>query len=139
MNTEESRSALHESIRDYAGGDHAVDEIRDCVCACGSTLFVIGYDDDEGVAVRLCAACDREVALLDSADVLEGSGEDMSLDAAECTCDATEFSAAVGFAMRGADVVWVSLGLRCADCGLAGVYTDWGIDYSPSAHLLERV
>lgn len=34
------------------------------------------------------------------------------------------------------EVRWVSVGLRCLTDGTLGVYTDWKIDYTPTAHLL---
>ncbi|SPL94568.1 unnamed protein product [[Actinomadura] parvosata subsp. kistnae] len=44
----------------------------------------------------------------------------------------------MGFALRGdGEVRWVSVGLRCLRDGSLGVYADWKIDYSPTAHLLE--
>ncbi|WP_187976153.1 hypothetical protein [Mycetocola sp. JXN-3] len=139
MTSRTGREQLHDSIRDYEAGDFPVDRIIDCVCTCGNEVFALGYDDEQGVAVRLCSKCDTEVALLDSADLLDRADSDIELDAAECTCDGTDFTVAVGFAIQGEDVRWVSVGLRCEDCAIAGVYTDWAIDYSPSLHLLERV
>jgi hypothetical protein len=50
------------------------------------------------------------------------------------------FEMAVGFAaLADGDVRWVSIGLRCVGDGILGVYTDWKIDYSPTAHLFDRV
>lgn len=132
-----SREELHASIFEFAAGGYAVDRVIDCVCVCGGDVFIVGYDDDEGTAVRLCIACDTEYELLDSEQRLSA---EYGLDAAECTCDGTEFTAAVGFALlESGQVRWVSLGLRCVECALAGVYTDWKIDYEPSEFLLERV
>jgi hypothetical protein len=33
------------------------------------------------------------------------------------------------------EVRWVSVGLRCVEDGVAGVYVDWKIDYAPTSHL----
>jgi hypothetical protein len=34
------------------------------------------------------------------------------------------------------EVRWISLGLGCLTDGVLGVYSDWKIDYVPTAHLL---
>ena len=34
------------------------------------------------------------------------------------------------------EIRWISVGLRCLTDGTLGVYTDWKIDYTPTAHLL---
>ncbi|MFI5896109.1 alpha/beta fold hydrolase [Actinoplanes sp. NPDC051513] len=34
------------------------------------------------------------------------------------------------------EVRWISIGLRCLTDGTLGVYADWKIDYTPTAHLL---
>lgn len=135
-----NRESLHTAIRAHAAGGYTVDRVIDCACTCGNMTFLMGLNRERGVAVRVCLDCDSEFALLDSAEVLEHSRTDIELEPAECTCDATEFTAAVGFALApNGDVGWVSIGLRCEDCSLAGVYTDWGINAEPSAFLLERV
>ncbi|UCR89695.1 hypothetical protein [Mycetocola spongiae] len=139
MTSRTGREQLHDSISNYEAGDLPVARISDCICDCGSEVFSLGFDDDRGVAVRLCFACDSEVALLDSQEVLDHADSDIDLDAAECTCGGIDFTVAVGFAISGNDVRWVSVGLRCEDCAIAGVYTDWAIGYSPSMHLLERI
>ena len=42
-----------------------------------------------------------------------------------------------GFAMTADNEVrWISVGLRCLTDDTLGVYTDWKIDYGPTAHLL---
>jgi hypothetical protein len=34
------------------------------------------------------------------------------------------------------EVRWISVGLRCLADNTLGVYTDWKVDYLPTAHLL---
>ena len=105
------------------------------VCAeCQGQTFRIRVDDEEGCAERTCAKCGASQLLLDSQDALD----DAELEDAECPCGGDVFNVAVGFAFRtDEDIRWVYLGLRCANDGVLGVYTDWKIDYSPTAHLLE--
>ena len=59
---------------------------------------------------------------------------------AACPCGGESFEVAVGFALRDdGDIRWVSIGLRCVDDGLLGVYSDWKIDYSSTDELPVRV
>ncbi|GAA3941267.1 hypothetical protein [Actinoplanes auranticolor] len=52
-------------------------------------------------------------------------------------CGNETFAAALGFALTADEEVrWISVGLRCLTDGTLGVYTDWKIDYTPSAHLI---
>ena len=89
-----------------------------------------------GVAVHVCARCEREVGIADS----DGHFDDVDeVATAECPNGHDIFSVATGFALTpGGEVRWVSVGLRCDQDGDAGVYVDWKIDYSPSAHLMTR-
>ncbi|WP_025158019.1 hypothetical protein [Leifsonia aquatica] len=128
--------ALAASIADYEAGGYAVDDVVAAVCECGSTRFGLGIDDTEGAAIRLCLACDTEVAMLECASI----ADEADLVEATCTCGGTAFAVAAGFAVTGdGEVRWVSVGLECDRCGLAGVYVDWKIDYAPSRQLLSAV
>jgi hypothetical protein len=103
--------------------------------SCGKTTgFFVLLDDDEGAAVRVCADCEDEVEMLDSADQLASC----ELGEATCPCGADQFDVAVGYSLLDdGEVRWVSIGLRCRADGRLGVYTDWKIDYVPSRHLLD--
>ncbi len=50
------------------------------------------------------------------------------------------FNLAVGYEFFAGEeaVRWVYVAARCLTDGTLGVYTDWKIDYSPSAQLLSR-
>jgi hypothetical protein len=103
---------------------------------CQGTAFRILVDDEEGCAERICVTCKDQRLLIDSGDTVDGA----ELEGAECPCGGEIFNAAVGFALRDdGEVRWVHLGLRCIDDGVLGVYTDWKVDYSPTAHLFENV
>lgn len=133
--------ALAASIRDFEAGGYRVAEVRHAVCECGGSRFGLLFDDEVGVAVRVCSACGEEFAMLDSDEHVE---EVESVDVAECTCGGREFLVAVGFAVADDDSVsrdlrWVSVGLSCVADGVAGVYTDWKIDYSPTEALFTTV
>ena len=130
---------LGEYLRTFAAGGYTVAAVVHAACAtCGAldAGFSVMLDDEEGAAIRTCRSCHAEVAMLDSVEFME----DADLGEAACPCGHEVFDVAVGFALReNAEVRWVSLGLRCLNDGLLGVYADWKIDYSPSRHLLSAV
>lgn len=134
-----SAGDLKEYLHAYAAGGAPVGEVVFAVCtACGAADggFGVAVDDEQGAAVRACAVCGVQAAMLDSADHLD----DADLGEAACPCGHEEFDVAVGFALReDGEVAWVSLGLRCRNDGVLGVYADWKIDYSPSRQLLASV
>ena len=127
---------LDDYLRVFAAGGYAVAAVVHVVCAaCGRSGggFSVALDDEQGAAVRQCRSCHAAVPMLDSADVLD----DADLGDATCPCGHEEFDVAVGFALgEDSEVRWVSVGLRCRNDGLLGVYADWKIDYSPSRQLL---
>ncbi|MGA5305866.1 hypothetical protein ACPCHT_38645 [Nucisporomicrobium flavum] len=121
-------------LRRFRAGGHAVEEVVESVCAvCSGRSFRVAIDDEEGCAERVCVACGAGVYLADSA----AYADEAELGPCECPCGADTFAVALGFA-RAADreVRWISVGLRCLVDGTLGVYADWKIDYSPTAHLL---
>jgi hypothetical protein len=122
---------------DYRAGGYAVARVVHASCSeCGGSTFDVVVDDEQGYAERSCASCAARVAMLDSVDVQE---EADAGDAA-CPCGNETFEVAVGFAVRtGGHVRWVSIGARCVRDGVMGVYSDWKIDYSPTAHLFDQV
>jgi hypothetical protein len=133
-------SDLDDYLRSFAAGGYPVDAVRHATCVSCAELtagFAVALDDEAGAAVRRCVRCQTQVVMLDSQDVLE----DAELGDAACPCGHEQFDVAVGFSLRedAAEVRWVSVGLRCRNDGLLGVYTDWKVDYSPSAHLVRDV
>ncbi|WP_157372930.1 hypothetical protein [Agromyces sp. Root81] len=129
--------ALAESIISFAAGGHPVERTIQATCSCGGRTFQVLFDDEVGVAARVCAACDDEIGMLDSDDHLDEVEE---VQIATCTCGGRRFRVAVGFAFADdGELRWVSIGLSCVNDGIAGVYADWKIDYAPSRHLLDAV
>lgn len=128
-------ASLAAYVKDHRAGGYDVDTVVESVCArCGGRVFAIGVDDEVGCAERLCLACDDAVLIADSED----HWSEAEPVQCECPCGGEEFAIGVGFAPVGDgsdDVRWVSIGLRCVQDGTLGVYTDWKIDQSPSAHL----
>jgi hypothetical protein len=119
-------------IRDYEAGGLPVDDVVDVVCGqCHGTSFRLMVDQAAG-AVRTCSYCGEERFVADSADHWTDA------DPAECACPCggEEFSLAVGFSRADdGEVRWISVGARCLRDGSLGVYADWRIDYTPTAHL----
>lgn len=124
---------LRASIEDFAAGGYRVDRVIAAACPCGNDTFLVVFDDAAGVAARICAVCQRETAIADSEEHFD---DVESVEQARCTCGGDIFTAATGLAIGADDEVrWVSVGLRCVEDGVAGVYVDWKIDYAPTSHL----
>ena len=105
----------------------------DVVCVCGSAAFRLRADSQEGVALRVCAACKAVHLICDSAEFWE----EASLTAVRCPCLRTLFELAVGFSFHEeGEVNWITVGTRCVGCGVLASPADWKVDYSPTAHLL---
>lgn len=134
---ERDREALIAAIKAYAKGNYPARDVALVACKkCRRELFEVQLDDAEGCALRRCVHCKTERLFLDSAEYWDDADPEQAL----CTCEGETFQCAVGFARTrdAKDVKWVYIGLRCIACGLAGVYADWKIDYSPSLHLLAK-
>ncbi|MEU7836834.1 hypothetical protein [Nonomuraea sp. NPDC049129] len=126
---------LADFLREYQPGGYAVQQVSEAVCVgCAGKYFSVMADDLEGCVQRICVACGDASYIADSADCVN----DADLEECACPCGGEEFAAVVGFAFRSdGEVRWVSIGLRCLKDGSLGVYADWKIEYSPTAHLLE--
>jgi hypothetical protein len=134
VDPEAAFAELRAGIEDFAAGGHRVDRVIAAACPCGNDTFLVVFDDEVGVAARVCAVCEHERAVADSDEHFD---EVESVEQAHCSCGGDVFTAATGFAIGADDEVrWVSVGLRCVQDGVAGVYVDWKIDYAPTAHLL---
>jgi hypothetical protein len=132
-NDETQTAELQAAVTDFAAGGYPVNRIVDSVCSCGNTTFALVFNDDDGVAARICAACELELGIADSDERFDDVDE---VQQAECSCGNDTFHVATGFALdTDGEVRWVSVGLLCTSDGVAGVYVDWKIDYRPSTHL----
>jgi hypothetical protein len=126
-----------ELLRYSRESGYPVHHFADAVCTCGGRVFAVQYDEDEGVAVRTCAACKKEHAIGDSEEYLEAA----ELEGAECLCEEREFEVTVGVSLYegSEDVRWLYLGCRCVKCGLLGCYADWKNEYNGYQALLAKV
>ncbi len=128
---------LEDAIAAYSGKSYAAQRFAHAACSCHNETFRVYFDEREGCAVRVCSRCGLDVFIADSQDYLE----DAEFLRAECTCGSDAFQLSVGVALyrNSEDVRWLYLGLRCTECGLAGVYADWKNEYPNVEELLERV
>jgi hypothetical protein len=51
---------IREYLVAYTEDGYSVNEFRLARCSCGSDIFNLGADDDEGVAKRTCLKCNSE-------------------------------------------------------------------------------
>ncbi len=130
----ESFDDLATYVRTHEAGGYPVAHVNEHLCSeCAGATFRVLVDDEEGCAVAICERCQAQSAVADSADHLQ----DADLGECACPCGGERFAVSVGFALRADNEVrWISVGLRCLTDGILGVYTDWKIDYAPTAHLL---
>jgi len=92
-------------------------------CPCGGQLFELHSEDNEGVAGRVCTACDEQHLIGDSEEHIEG----VELEQNVCLCGAEGLHLMVGVALYADsdDVRWSYIGARCPGCGMVGVFSDW--------------
>ncbi|WP_051366975.1 hypothetical protein [Hamadaea tsunoensis] len=125
---------LVEYLREFQPGGYPVEHVNELTCPeCAGGTFYVEADDTEGAALARCAACQTIQYIADSVDYADEA------DLVECACPCANetFAIAVGYALRhDQEIRWISVGLRCIQDGILGVYADWKIDYSPSRHLL---
>lgn len=134
---------IHEYLKAYESGGHAVDETRICKCHCGSNEFELEADPREGCAQRTCAHCGAKHMICDSGEYWD-TAEPERLVCIECGCITCNLG--VGFSLYAIeekeddrDVRWISIGNRCTKCGTLGSYAGWKVGYGPSHQLLEQV
>ena len=79
----------------------------------------------QGCAQRCCRACASSAFIGGSEEFWESAAPG---DAA-FPCGEETFEVAVGYSVRSDDEIgWITVGGRCIECGVLGVYVDWKID-----------
>lgn len=139
----QSQQDLQDELRRYGElNTLPVDQTRDCVCECGGRRFELDVDEINGVALRVCEACQSEHILADGEPYLE----DAELEGCECLCGEPIFEITAGVHLarnqkeEPTDTVrWFYVGCRCPACGLLGCYADWETDYQGVEELLDNV
>jgi hypothetical protein len=134
----DSQSDIREEMLRYSKlNDYVAHHFADAVCTCGSKVFGLWIDDDEGAAVRKCATCNSEHPIGDSDEYLE----EAEIEECACPCGGEKFEITVGVSLYddSEDVRWLYLGCRCPACGLTAMYGDWKNEFDGYQELLSRV
>ena len=127
---------LAEYVRLLTNDGYPAEHVIQSICVCGNSTFHLLADQDAGCVQRVCTACRRAAFIGDSAEYWAGAAP----KEVRCLCKHTIFEIGVGFSLREqSEVKWITVGQRCAKCGILASYVDWKIDYSPSKHLLSLV
>lgn len=105
---------------------------------CDRNVFRLVINEEEGVAARICTACDTEHGIGDSDDYID---EVEAVYPVNCSCDNDQFEIMAGVALyrMSEDVRWFYLGCECSVCGLSGVYGDWKNEFLGYTNLLNRI
>jgi hypothetical protein len=112
-------------------------QFADAECSCGSHLFRLALDEEQGAAIRTCSKCSTVHPIGDSDEYLEEAEPQPSI----CTCGKDVFEITVGVSLydESDDVRWFYVGCRCSSCGVTGCYGDWKNEFIDYRELLKRV
>lgn len=126
-----------ELIRYSESNGYLAQHFADALCRCGGKHFRLALDENEGVAIRTCSACQVDHPIGDSAEFLE----DAEPEECACPCGHEDFEITVGVALYqdSEDVRWLYLGCRCPECHLTAVYGDWKNEFPGYRDLLAQV
>jgi hypothetical protein len=127
---------IKEYLQAYAADGYKVSEFRLGKCSCGSDVFTLLADDDEGCARRTCVSCGQEEFICDS----EEFWADASPEEWKCVeCGSDRANVGVGFSLyEDGEIRWLYVGERCSNCGVLGCFAGWKVAYSPSKQLLDQ-
>jgi hypothetical protein len=136
----DSPEDLDEYLQAYTSDSYQSKVFRLARCACGSEVFELEADDEEGVARRTCVACRRVHYICESDEYLE----DARPKKWRCVvgCRSTQANVGVGFAVYDDDptgIKWLYVGERCAKCGVLGCFAGWKVAESDALHLMDKV
>ncbi len=114
-------------------------EVRPIVChVCGSDVFELRIDANEGFIRTTCAVCKTKKILLDGEEIREDASPRLR-KCAVCKTGRTH-NARVGFIRReSGDVKWVYIGSRCTACGTLASYVDWNVNYGPTDEMEQNI
>jgi hypothetical protein len=117
--------------------DEVPTQFKDVICKCGSIVFRLQMDEEEGAAIRTCAECGTSQGIGDSDDYLN----EANLEPRECVCGGDVFEITIGVSVyEGSDDArWLYVGCRCPVCGALGNYGDWSSEFPDYTKLFERV
>lgn len=127
---------LVEYLDEYSSDGYIATEFRSAVCECGSEVFLVETDDQEGAAERVCNACGREHYIGDSGTYW---GSTRPKEYSCPNCKAKEVNVCIGFALDGdrTCIEWLYLGVRCVACGVMECAEDWHIEPDVPLNLID--
>jgi Zn ribbon nucleic-acid-binding protein len=134
----DSQADIRAEIVRYSRDNGYASQFADAACPCGGAVFGLLLDDNRGVAIRNCVACEAGPHPIgDSAEFIDGA----TPADCECECGGEAFEITVGVSLftNGEDVRWVYIGCRCPACGRTAVYGDWRSGFNGYRELLARV
>lgn len=113
-------------------------KVKPVIChQCGSDVFKIRVDQNEGAIQVTCGSCGTKKILLDGEEIWK---ECRPRARKCCICKESLYNVRVGFDYReNGDVKWVYIGNRCTSCGTLGSYVDWSVDYGPTDIMEENI
>lgn len=135
----ETHNDLREVLLNYSKkSDYEIEHFKDAICTCGSNVFTVLMNEEEGVAARVCVSCDEEHGIADSDEYID---EVESIDEMECICGSNKFNITAGVSLyeESNDVRWFYLGLFCPECNCLGCYGDWKNEFIGYKQLLEKI
>ena len=130
---------IREFLESYAEKGYEVNQFRLAKCKCGSDIFILEVDDNEGVARRTCMKCNIQHYICDS-DKYWDRAEPDTCKCVECGIES--FNIGVGFSIYPDDptgIKWLYIGVRCAKCGILGCFSGWKVAQSDALGLLDKV
>jgi len=133
----ENLSDLETEMARFSALNYPSSLFRSSSCACGGSDFKLQTDEEAGVARRICAVCNLQHLMGDSAEYVEESNPDDHI----CVCDATIFALLSGVALYpdSNDVRWYYIGCHCRNCGLIGVFAHWKCEAGDAAAFLDNI
>ena len=119
---------IEEYLASLEPGGYPVDRATPGRCACGSAVFAVEVDRDNELARTICAGCKKIAYVADA----EEHWDDAEPETIDCPDGHAQHEVALGLCVRDGEdgewVRWMSLGLRCATCGILSSPDDWKSD-----------
>ena len=123
----------------YAEKGYELHQFRLSTCRCGCIEFHLHADDNEGVAIRVCAKCAAEHFICDSGEFWEDAEPEQWRCIKKCKSDVCNVG--VGFSQYAdspTSIKWIYIGVRCARCGILGCFAGWKVAQDDVGHLFEQ-
>lgn len=118
-------------LRAYAEEAYAITRVKPAKCDCGSVVFQIEGDADEGAVRGKCVDCGVLYWGYESKDYWVDSKPELL----DCPlCGGSDVNVAVGIAPYEHDTQatrWVYIGVRCLGCRCLGCPIEWKLDGDP--------